>query len=410
MPVRLADESVCIGGPSSRESYLNMRAIMSAAEITGADAVHPGIGFLSENPAFARMTVDHGFAFIGPAPEHIEMMGDKVEAKNTMKKLGIPVIPGSDGSIETESEALKQAVAIGFPVLIKAAAGGGGKGMKVAHSEEEVLPAYRLAKTEANVNFGNDQVYMERYLQAPRHIEFQILADKFGHVICLGERDCSIQRNHQKIFEEAPAPNLPPKIRDKMLLLISKAIKKLGYVGVGTIEMLIENGSFYFMEMNTRLQVEHTITEMITGIDLVKEQIFVAANFPLAFAQKDIHFNGHSIECRITAEDPGTFLPSAGTIKTYHPAGGLGVRVDSHIYSGYVIPRYYDSMIGKLIVHAKNREECLAKLQRALQEFVIDGVSTIIPLHQKLIEQTDIINGTYDIHWLSKHIDRLSIA
>jgi acetyl-CoA carboxylase biotin carboxylase subunit len=327
-----------------------------------------------------------------------------------MKKLGIPVVPGSDGGIETESEALKQATATGFPVLIKAASGGGGKGMKVAYSEEEVLPAYRLAKTEANVNFGNDQVYMERYLQAPRHIEFQILADKFGHVVCLGERDCSIQRNHQKIFEVAPAPNLPIKMRDKMLLLISKTMRKLGYVGVGTVEMLVEDGSFYFMEMNTRLQVEHPITEMITGVDLLKEQILVAANLPLTFGQKDIRFNGHAIECRITAEDPSTFLPAVGTIKTYHPAGGLGVRVDSHIYSGYVIPRYYDSMIGKIIVHAKTRAECLAKLRGALQEFVIDGVSTIIPLHQKLVEQLDIVNGTYDIHYLSKHLDRLGMA
>jgi acetyl-CoA carboxylase biotin carboxylase subunit len=282
--------------------------------------------------------------------------------------------------------------------------------MKIANFSSEMDEAFRIAKSEAKANFGNDGVYVEKYLQSPRHIEIQIIADSYGNVVCLGERDCSIQRNHQKIFEEAPAPNLPPKIRDKMLLLISKAVKKLGYVGVGTIEMLIENGCFYFMEMNTRLQVEHTITEMITGIDLVKEQIFVSANFPLAFTQKDIHVNGHSIECRITAEDPSTFLPSVGTIKTYHPAGGLGVRVDSHIYSGYIIPRYYDSMIGKLIVHAKTREECLAKLRRALQEFVIDGVSTIIPLHQKLIEQTDIINGTYDIHWLSKHIDRLSVV
>lgn len=407
MPVRLADESVCIGAANPRESYLNMRAIMSAVEITGAEAIHPGVGFLSENPDFARMIQEHEIAFIGPSPEHMEMMGDKITAKTTMQKLGIPTIPGSPGEITSEEEAAQIAEEIGFPILIKATAGGGGKGMKIAHNTDEVLQAYRLARTEAKANFGNDHVYMERYLEAPRHIEFQILADNFGHVVCLGERDCSIQRNHQKIWEEAPSPTLTPKLRDKMMGMIIKAIKKLGYSGLGTIEMLWEKDKFYFMEMNTRLQVEHTITEMVTGIDLVKEQIRVASGFPLSFSQRDIKLRGHAIECRINAEDPTTFFPSPGEIVRYHPAGGPGVRIDSHIYSGYHIPSYYDSMIGKLIVYGDDRAQCLGRLRRALDEYVIDGVATIIPLHQHLVNNPDIQEANYNIHWLTHNLDVL---
>lgn len=407
MPVRLADESVCIGAANPRESYLNMRAIMSAAEITGAQAIHPGVGFLSENADFARMTIEHGFTFIGPTPEHMELMGDKITAKSTMQKLGIPTISGSRGEISSEAAAAKAAEAIGFPIIIKATSGGGGKGMKIAHNLEEVLQSYRLARAEAKANFGDDRVYLERYLEAPRHIEFQILADNFGQVVCLGERDCSMQRNHQKLWEEAPAPVLPQRLRAKMMALLSKAIKKLGYSGLGTVEMLLEHDKFYFMEMNTRLQVEHTITEMITGVDLVREQIRVAAGFPLSFTQKQIELKGHAIECRINAEDPVTFFPSPGEITRYHPAGGPGVRVDSHMYSGYRIPSYYDSMIAKLIVHADSREECLARLKRALAEYVVDGVSTTIPLHQRLLESEDIQKARYNIHWLTHNLDVL---
>ncbi|GHS93460.1 acetyl-CoA carboxylase biotin carboxylase subunit [Alphaproteobacteria bacterium] len=406
MPVRLADESVCIGPAPSRDSYLNMRAIMSAAEITGADAIHPGVGFLSENSDFARMTQEHSLHFIGASPDLIDKMGDKIIAKVTMKKLGVPTISGSKGEIPSEEEALKQAELIGFPILIKAASGGGGKGMKVAQNKEEVPQAWRLARHEALANFGNDQVYMERYLQAPRHIEFQILADAAGHVVCLGERDCSIQRNHQKIWEEAPAL-LPERLRKKMESTLIRATQKLGYVGVGTFEMLLEDGQFYFMEMNTRLQVEHTVTEMITGVDLVKEQIFAAAGFPLTFSQRDITLKGHAIECRINAEDPNTFFPSPGLIKTYHPSGGPGVRVDSHVYSGYSVPPYYDSLLGKLIAYAPSREACLAKIRRALQEFVVEGVATLIPLQKKLADHPDIIQANYDIHWLGRHLTQL---
>lgn len=408
MPVRLADESVCIGAPTARESYLNTQAIMSAAEITGAEAIHPGVGFLSENSNFARMTQEHGLVFIGPSPEHIDLMGDKITAKTTIQKLGIPVVPGSKGGVVSEEEALRQAEEIGFPILIKAASGGGGKGMKVATNKEEILQAYRLARAEAKANFGNDEVYMERYLSVPRHIEFQLLADTKGHVVCLGERDCSLQRNHQKVWEECPAPNVPEKILEKMRLLLVKAVKKLGYVGVGTVEMLLEDGKFYFMEMNTRLQVEHTITEMVYGVDLVREQIRVAAGFPLSFAQKDLVRTGHAIECRINAEDPVTFFPSPGRISMYHPAGGLGVRVDSHVYSGYTVPSYYDSMIGKLVTHAHSREECLAKMRRALDEFTVSGVSTTIPLHQQLANAKDIIRGDFNIHWLTRNLDLLN--
>lgn len=408
MPVRLADESVCIGGAPSRESYLNMRAIMSAAEITGAEAIHPGVGFLSENSSFARMAEEHGLAFIGPRPEHIDLMGDKITAKATMQKLGIPVVPGSIGDLTTEEEACEQAEMIGFPVLIKASSGGGGKGMKIAHSKGEVGAAYRLARAEAKANFGNDQVYMERYLEKPRHIEFQLLADQKGHVVCLGERDCSLQRNHQKIWEEAPAPHLSERLGEKMRSLLIKAVKKLGYVGVGTVEMLLEGDRFYFMEMNTRLQVEHTITEMISGKDLVKEQIRVACGFPLSFGQGDVCLQGHAIECRINAENPITFFPSPGKISLYHPAGGRNIRVDSHVYSGYTIPSCYDSLIGKLIAYGSTREEALATMRRALNEFAIDGVSTLIPLHQRLVQEPDVVDGRYNIHWLMRNLDRLT--
>ncbi|MDR0632891.1 MAG: acetyl-CoA carboxylase biotin carboxylase subunit [Holosporales bacterium] len=405
MPVRLADESVCIGGETPKESYLNMRSIMSAAEVTSSDAVHPGVGFLSENPDFVKMTIDHGFEFIGPSPEHVQLMGNKITAKATMQGLGIPTIPGSKEIIDSEADAVKQAASIGFPILIKASSGGGGKGMKIAYNENEVLQAYRLARAEAKANFGNDQVYMEKYLKAPRHIEFQIIADKLGHVVLLGERDCSIQRNHQKIWEEAPAPAITEKQREKVGGLLARAIKKLKYVGVGTIEMLLEDDKFYFMEMNTRLQVEHAITEMVTGIDIVKEQIRVAAGFPLSFAQKDVVLKGHSIECRINAEDPKTFFPSPGTITYYHPAGGPGVRIDSHIYSGYTVPSYYDSLIGKLVVYGDTRSECLSRVRRALQEYVVEGIATTIPLHVNLTNAADIISGKYSIHWLANNLD-----
>ncbi|MDR0625153.1 MAG: acetyl-CoA carboxylase biotin carboxylase subunit [Holosporales bacterium] len=407
MPVHLADESVCIGGPTPKESYLNMRAIMSAADVTHVDAIHPGVGFLSENENFAKMTLEHGFNFIGPSPEHIVLMGDKSTAKSTMQRLGVQTIPGSAGEIESEEAALKQAIDIGMPVLIKASSGGGGKGMKVAYDEADVLQAYRLARTEAKTNFGRDQVYMEKYLETPRHIEFQIIADKFGHVVFLGERDCSVQRNHQKIWEEAPAPLLTEKQRAKVGAELARAIRKLEYVGVGTVEMLLEKDKFYFMEMNTRLQVEHTITEMVTGIDIVKEQIRVAAGFPLSFTQKNVTLKGHAIECRINAEDPQTFFPSPGTITHYLPPGGLGIRVDSHVFGGYVVPSYYDSMIGKLIAYGDTREECLARLRRALNEYVISGVSTIIPLHMEIAQSKDVIEAKYNTHWLENNIDIL---
>ncbi|MDR0631472.1 MAG: acetyl-CoA carboxylase biotin carboxylase subunit [Holosporales bacterium] len=408
MPVRIADESVCIGEPLAKDSYLNMRAIMTAAEITGAEAIHPGVGFLSENARFARMVTEHGRTFIGPSPEHIELMGDKITAKNTMQKFGIPTIPGSNGEIADEDTALQQAEAIGLPVLIKATAGGGGKGMKVACNEQDVVQAYRLAKAESKSSFANDRVYMERYLKTPRHIEFQILADQHGHVVSLGERDCSIQRNHQKIWEEAPATNIPASVLSRMSELIVKAIKKLRYVGVGTVEMLYEDEQFYFMEMNTRLQVEHTVTEMVTGIDLVKEQILVAAGNPLSFAQKDVCIRGHSIECRINAEDPKTFFPCPGKVNMFHAANGFGIRTDSHVYCGYTIPPYYDSLIGKLITHANTRDECLSKMRRALNELVIDGVATIVPLQQQLADHPAVIEGGVDIHWLERTLDSLS--
>ncbi len=404
MHVRLADESVCIGPPPARDSYLNIPAILTAASVTGADAIHPGIGFMSENAQFAEMVEEHGFTFIGPTPEHIRIMGDKVTAKTTVKSLGLPTVPGSDGAVTTVEEAAKVAQDIGYPVLIKAAAGGGGKGMKVAHDAKSLPEAYQLARGEARAAFGNDEVYMEKYLEKPRHIEVQLLGDMHGNAVHFGERDCSIQRRHQKVIEEAPSPGLNESERSEIGMVAAKVIQKLGYRGLGTIEFLYEGGKFYFIEMNTRLQIEHTITEMITGIDLVREQIRIAAGQPLGYKQKDITFNGHSIECRINAENPETFAPSPGRISDWHPPGGLDVRVDSALYDGYVVPPHYDSMIAKLIVHGTNRNECLLRLRRALEESVIGGIDTTLPLHRRLISQPDFINGDYDIHWLEKFL------
>lgn len=405
MHVRLADESVCIGPAASKDSYLNMASILSAADISGADAIHPGVGFLSENATFARMIEEHGKVFIGPTPEHIEMMGDKITAKRTMIDLGIPVVPGSDGAIKDEAHAIESAQAIGFPVLIKATSGGGGKGMKVAYKADEVAQAYRLARSEAKANFGNDEVYMERYLSKPRHIEVQVLADQFGHAINLGERDCSIQRRHQKIWEEAPSPALSSDAREKLGQVVNTAISKMGYRGVGTLEFLYENGEFFFMEMNTRIQVEHPITELVTGVDLVKEQIKVAAGLELDLTQDDIKITGHAIECRINAENAETFIPSPGLLTQYHAPGGWGVRIDSHMYQGYRVPPHYDSLVAKLIIYGHDRAECISRVERALKEYVIEGIDTIIPLHQKLAADPDIISGNYDIHWLEKKLN-----
>lgn len=404
MHVRLADESVCIGPAPSRESYLKMSSIISAADITGADAIHPGVGFLAENASFAQMVEAHGMTFIGPTPHHITIMGDKITAKKTMIDLGIPVVPGSPGAVDTVEEACTLAETIGYPVLIKATAGGGGKGMKVAYNAEEVPQAYNLARSEAKANFGDDSVYMERYLGNPRHIEVQVLADSFGNAVHLGERDCSLQRRHQKIWEEAPSPGLNQQERLKLGKLVTLAMSKLGYRGVGTLEFLYENGEFFFIEMNTRLQVEHPITEMITGVDLVQEQIKVAAGLPLSFKQEDIEFEGHAIECRINAEDSETFIPSPGLVSRYHAPGGLGVRIDSHLYQGYTVPPHYDSLVAKLIIHGKTREECVARTHRALQEYVIDGIKTTIPLHLQLCQEEDIKKGDYSIHWLEKKL------
>ena len=404
MHVRLADESVCIGPPPSRESYLNIQAILSAAAITGVDAIHPGIGFLSENQKFASMVEEHGFVFIGPAPEHIAVMGDKVKAKETAKSLGIPVVPGSEGSV-SDSEAVAIANKIGFPVLVKAAAGGGGKGMKTANSAPELPQALNLARKEAKANFGDDTLYLEKYLSHPRHIEIQILADGHGNVVHLGERDCSLQRRHQKVLEEAPSPALNANQRADIGRLAADAMRRLGYRSAGTIEFLYQDGAFYFIEMNTRLQVEHPVTEMITGIDLVREQIRVATGAPLAITQEAVTFNGHAIECRINAENPETFMPSPGRVSDYHAPGGLGVRVDSALYAGYRVPPTYDSLIAKLIVHGSSRNECLMRLRRALEEFVIGGIDTTIPLHQRLISAPEFIDGAYDIRWLENFVE-----
>ena len=405
MHVRLADESVCIGPPPANESYLNIPAIIAACEITNADAVHPGYGFLSENARFAEILEEHDITFIGPTADHIKLMGDKIEAKKTVKALGIPVVPGSDGEITDDATAAKVAEEVGYPVLVKAASGGGGRGMKVAETPADLSEALSTARSEATAAFGDGAVYIEKYLGLPRHIEIQVVADAHGNVVHLGERDCSLQRRHQKVLEESPSPALNEASRAQIGDTVVKAIKGLGYLGVGTVEFLYENGEFYFIEMNTRLQVEHPVTEAVTGIDLVREQIRIAAGSELSFTQEDVSFNGHAIECRINAEDPKTFTPSPGTIREFHTPGGLGVRVDSGVYSGYRIPPYYDSLIGKLIVHGRNRNECLMRLKRALGEFVIDGVNTTIPLFQDLINEPGFMNGDYHIHWLEQFLD-----
>ena len=404
MHVRLADESVCIGPPLASKSYLNISSILSAAEVSGADAIHPGYGFLSENAKFAEIVNEHGLIFIGPKAQHISEMGDKVSARTAMKKLGIPLVPGSDGAIKNLQELKKIAKEIGFPILIKAASGGGGKGMKVAEKASELEEAWNLARSEAKSGFGDDTVYLERYLANPRHIEFQLFADSFGNVVHFGERDCSLQRRHQKVLEEAPSPALNEEERAKISKVIVKAVKKLGYLGAGTFEMLYENGKFFFIEMNTRIQVEHPITEMITGFDLVKEQINVAGGKKLSVKQKDIKIKGHSIECRINSEDPVTFVPNAGSIKNYHAPGGFGVRIDSALYSGYKVPPNYDSLIAKLIVYGNNREEAILKLKIALKEYVIDGINTTLSLHEKIISENEFISGNYDIRWLEKFL------
>ncbi len=406
MHVRLADEAVCIGPASAQASYLNPVALLSAATVTGADAVHPGYGFLSENADFAAMVEEHGMAFIGPEPDHIRRMGDKIEAKRTAVDLGLPVVPGSDGALASEQEALRLATDMGFPVLLKAAAGGGGRGMKVARDASELKGAYATARTESLAAFGNDALYLEKYLQTPRHIEVQVLADNHGNVVHLGERDCSLQRKHQKVLEEAPSPVLTHEQRRAIGERVTTAMARLGYRNAGTIEFLYENGQFYFIEMNTRLQVEHPVTEMITGIDLVREQIRVASGEPLGYDQSAIVINGHAIECRINAEHPATFAPSPGRVAGYHAPGGPGVRVDSALYAGYRVPPHYDSMIAKLVVHAANREACVNRVRRALEEFVIDGVNTTLPLHDRLMAEADFRTGAYDIHWLESFVAR----
>jgi acetyl-CoA carboxylase biotin carboxylase subunit len=402
MNVRLADESVCIGPPPSRDSYLNIPAIISAAAITGADAIHPGVGFLSENSDFAEIVEEHGFTFIGPKPDHIKIMGDKIEAKRAALQLGIPCIPGSEEAINSLEEAATIAREIGFPVLIKAAAGGGGRGMQLALTHEDLNSAINLAQTEAKTAFGSSDVYIEKYLANPRHIEIQIIGDQYGNVIHLGERDCSLQRRHQKVLEETPSPALNKKTRLLACEMAANAMRKFGYESLGTIEFLYENGEFFFIEMNTRLQVEHPITEMVTGIDLVRKQIQISAGFPLDLVQDDLVFNGHAIECRINAEDPINFRPSPGKVTEYHTPGGLGVRVDSYLYAGYEIPPYYDSLVAKLIVHGQNRNECLLRLSRALDEFVIGNIETTIPLHQRLLKSSEFLDGEYNINWLEK--------
>jgi len=406
MHVRLADESVCIGPPPARDSYLNVPALLTACEITGADAVHPGYGFLSENARFAEILKEHNVDFIGPRAEHIRLMGDKIEAKRTAKKLGIPVVPGSEGGITSDTEALAIGREIGFPVLVKAAAGGGGRGMKVAHSEEELSEALATARGEAKAAFGDDAVYLEKYLEKPRHIEIQVLADGKGNAIHLGERDCSLQRRHQKVWEESPSPALNAGARDEIGETVAKAMREMKYLGVGTVEFLFEDGKFYFIEMNTRIQVEHPVTEQVTDIDLILEQIRVANGAELTLKQEDVRFHGHAIECRINAENPVSFRPSPGKIVHYHAPGGLGVRIDSAVYQGYTIPPYYDSLVGKLIVHGKTRSECLMRLRRCLDEFVVDGIDTTLPLFRALVRDQAIIDGDYHIHWLEQFLAR----
>jgi len=406
MHVRLADESVCIGPPAAKESYLNIPALLAACEITGADAVHPGYGFLSENARFAEILAEHNVDFIGPRPEHIRLMGDKIAAKRAAKELGIPVVPGSEGGIGSDAEAYRSARHIGFPVILKAAAGGGGRGMKLVRAEQEMAAALLTARAEAKAAFGDDTLYLEKYLEQPRHIEIQVLGDGKGRAIHLGERDCSLQRRHQKVWEEGPSPALNASTRDEIGETVAKAMRTIKYLGAGTVEFLYEDGDFSFIEMNTRIQVEHPVTEMITDIDLVVEQIRVAAGNDLAITQSDVKFHGHAIECRINAENPVSFRPSPGKIVHYHPPGGLGVRVDSAVYHGYAIPPFYDSLVGKLIVHGKTRSECLMRLRRALDEFVIDGIETTLPLFRALVREKAIIDGDYHIHWLEQFLTR----
>jgi len=406
MHVRLADEAICIGPPAASESYLNIASIIAAAEISHADAIHPGYGFLSENAQFAEIVEAHNIAFVGPKPEHIRNMGDKVEAKRTAGKLGLPLVPGSDGAVKSIEEARPLAEQIGYPVIIKAASGGGGRGMKVCENPETLETLMGQARSEAKAAFGDATVYMEKYLGNPRHIEFQVFGDGQGNAIHLGERDCSLQRRHQKVLEEAPSPVISPEERDRMGGICAKAMADMGYRGAGTIEFLYENGEFYFIEMNTRLQVEHPVTEMVTGIDLVREQIRIAEGKSLSVTQDEVEFVGHAIECRINAEDPQTFAPSPGTVTSYHVPGGMHVRVDSGLYQGYKVPPYYDSMIAKLIVYGRNREACLMRLRRALEEYVILGMKTTIPLHQKLLTDPDFQNGDYTIKWLEEWLAR----
>ncbi len=403
--VLIADESVCIGPPPPAQSYLNVPAIMAAVEITGADAVHPGYGFLSENARFAEIVNSHDITFIGPTAEHIRLMGDKITAKQAVMDAGIPVVPGSKGEITSDSQAKQVAEEVGYPLLVKAASGGGGRGMKLAATADDLLEAISTARTEALAAFGDGSVYLERYLELPRHVEVQVLADSHGNVVHLGERDCSLQRRNQKILEEAPCPVLTEEERQEIGGIVAKAISKIGYLGVGTIEFLYENGEFFFIEMNTRLQVEHPVTEAITGIDLVREQIRVAAGEKLSFTQDDIKFRGHAIECRINAEHPRTFVPSPGKVREFHAPGGLGVRLDSAVYAGYSIPPFYDSLIGKLIVHGANREEALMRLKRSLDEMVIAGIETTLPLFRDLVGDPDVISGDYHIHWLQHWLE-----
>jgi acetyl-CoA carboxylase biotin carboxylase subunit len=404
MHVKLADESVCIGPPPARDSYLNIPAIVAACEITGADAVHPGYGFLSENARFADILEEHDITFIGPRAEHIPIMGDKIEARRTAARLGIPCVPGSPDAVADDAEALRIAADIGYPVMVKASAGGGGRGMKVALGPEELANAIAAARIEAKTAFGDDSVYLEKYLFKPRHIEIQVIGDGHGRAIHLGERDCSLQRRHQKIWEEGPSPALNAEQRDDIGGIVARAVAELGYVGVGTVEFLYEDGKFYFIEMNTRVQVEHPVTEMITGIDIVNEQIKIAAGSPLSISQDDVRFLGAAIECRVNAEHPLTFMPSPGRITYFHPPGGLGVRVDSAAYQGYVIPPFYDSLVGKLIVHGRTRTEALMRLRRALDEFIVDGIETTLPLSRSLVRNADVQNGQYDIHWLEEFL------
>ncbi len=402
MHVRLADETVCIGPPPARASYLNIPSILSAATITGADAIHPGIGFLSENADFAEVVLEHGFAFIGPKPEHIRVMGDKVRAKAAAKELGIPTVPGSAGALRDAAEAIDEARLIGYPVLLKAASGGGGRGMKLAHNDAELRTLLPLAQAEAQAAFGNSAVYMERFLDRPRHIEIQLLGDGLGTVVHLGERDCSLQRHHQKILEETPSPGIDAAARERITRIAVRALEKFGYQSAGTVEFLYQDGEFYFIEMNTRLQVEHPISEMIAGIDLVREQLRIGAGAPLGYRQEDIRLRGHAIECRINAENPEDFRPSPGRVSEYHAPGGPGIRIDSGLYQGYEVPPYYDSLVAKLIAYGDDRDECLMRLRRALEEYVIGGIETTIPLHQRLLDDLDFRRGAYDIGWLER--------